>query len=262
MGTMSFLTRGVGPLGIAAGVTLVVGAVFLVALTTDSPLREKETWQKLTSPGDLSAAHSSLSNDCAACHKPVRGVEAVKCMVCHAGNRDLLQRQPTAFHATIGQCSPCHAEHLGRNVRPTQMDHSALSRIALQQQKETILPGGKSTTPSNAPNSTIRVGDATGRLDCNVCHSTKDRHRGLFGQNCASCHGTTTWSIPEYRHPSPKSRDCAQCHQPPPSHLMEHFHMVSMRVAREHGARVDQCFKCHETTNWNDIAGVGWYKHH
>jgi len=27
-------------------------------------------------------------------------------------------------------------------------------------------------------------------------------------------------------------------------------------------ARVDQCLLCHQTTSWNDIRGVGWYKHH
>jgi hypothetical protein len=43
---------------------------------------------------------------------------------------------------------------------------------------------------------------------------------------------------------------------------MEHFHMVSMRVAGKPHAKVNQCFLCHETTAWNDIKGVGWFKHH
>jgi hypothetical protein len=43
---------------------------------------------------------------------------------------------------------------------------------------------------------------------------------------------------------------------------MGHFHMVSMKVAGKPHARVDQCYLCHETTAWNDIKGVGWYKHH
>jgi hypothetical protein len=25
---------------------------------------------------------------------------------------------------------------------------------------------------------------------------------------------------------------------------------------------VDQCFECHNTTGWNDIIDVGFYKHH
>jgi hypothetical protein len=43
---------------------------------------------------------------------------------------------------------------------------------------------------------------------------------------------------------------------------MEHFHMVSQRVAGKEHARVEQCYLCHQTTSWNDIRGVGWYKHH
>jgi hypothetical protein len=56
--------------------------------------------------------------------------------------------------------------------------------------------------------------------------------------------------------------DCAQCHQAPPSHYMEHFRMISVMVAGQPHARVEQCFLCHQTTAWNDIKNVGWYKHH
>src|SRR5205823_4468357 len=69
-------------------------------------------------------------------------------------------------------------------------------------------------------------------------------------------------TITEFRHPSAASQSCAQCHQAPPSHYMEHFHMVSMRVAGQEHADVRQCFLCHPTTSWNDIKSVRWYKHH
>ena len=55
---------------------------------------------------------------------------------------------------------------------------------------------------------------------------------------------------------------CAQCHQAPPSHYMMHFRMVSMTVAGRMHAQVNQCYLCHQTTSWNDIKGVGLYKHH
>lgn len=99
-------------------------------------------------------------------------------------------------------------------------------------------------------------------LNCAVCHQTKDRHLGLFGNDCASCHTTAKWTIAEYRHPSSASQSCAQCHQAPPSHYMEHFKMISMKIARMEKAEVNQCFLCHQTTAWNDIKGVGFYKHH
>jgi len=84
----------------------------------------------------------------------------------------------------------------------------------------------------------------------------------LFGQDCAACHGAEKWSIPTFQHPSPMSRDCAHCHQGPPSHYMMHFKMISAKVAGKPHAELRQCFLCHQTTSWNDILGKGWYKHH
>jgi hypothetical protein len=99
-------------------------------------------------------------------------------------------------------------------------------------------------------------------LDCFACHSNRSPHRDLFGRECMSCHLTTTWKVAGFKHPSPSSVECAQCHQAPPSHYMGHFHMISMMVASQHHARVEQCYLCHQTDAWNDIRGVGWYKHH
>lgn len=60
-------------------------------------------------------------------------------------------------------------------------------------------------------------------LGCASCHSDREPHRALFGGDYAGCHETTKWRIVGCLHPSPTSRDCAQCHQAPPSHYMMHF---------------------------------------
>ncbi len=53
-------------------------------------------------------------------------------------------------------------------------------------------------------------------------------------------------------------------------HMM-HFEMLSKRIAKQEDSQVaeccgptqvNQCYRCHQTTSWNDIKGVGWYKHH
>jgi len=239
-------------------------------------LLNKGAWQRMASPGALSQAHAFLEHDCAACHTSVKGVEAASCIVCHANNVTLLQRQPTAFHAGVSSCRECHREHHGLHERPTLMDHAALSRIGLRQLKDHPDP---ETEDSLASAHLLRWIDqqghkgtfASGRtdltpqetiLDCVACHGTKDRHFGLFGRDCAKCHGSVAWTIPEFRHPPPTSLDCAQCHQAPPSHYMMHFKMISMTTAGVEKAEVNQCFLCHQTTAWNDIKGVGFYKHH
>lgn len=251
-------------------------AIVLVILVRNTSLGQAVTWQRQTSPGRLAAAHAFLENNCAACHTSVKGVEAASCTACHANNESLLQRQPTAFHGDVGSCRECHPEHQGGKRPPTMMDHSALARIGLRQFGE---KGGSDTESgllrkqlvawinrqesegeTALPHQRITPLEAT--LNCATCHANKDRHFRLFGQDCAQCHATTEWSIPAFRHPSPRSTDCAQCHQAPPSHYMGHFDMVCKKVAGKPHAQVNQCQLCHQTTAWNDIKGVGWYKHH
>lgn len=234
------------------------------------------SWQRMASPGALSQAHAFLEHDCAACHTSVDGPDAAKCISCHASNESVLQRQPTAFHAEIGSCRECHLEHRGVAQRPTDMDHTAVAEIGLRQLK------ADDPSPANAgslqnqlhawitrnenldrlPSLHPDVTPSAATLNCVACHANQDRHFKLFGQDCAQCHSITKWTIPEFRHPSPRSTDCAQCHQAPPSHYMGHFHMISRKVAGKAHAEVSQCNQCHQTTSWNDIRGVGWYKHH
>jgi hypothetical protein len=225
--------------------------------------------QRLVSPGELSAGHAFLENRCSACHTQGRGVEAANCIICHANNQNLLQRQPTEFHSSISRCAECHVEHSGRSIRSVAMDHDALARIGLNAlsregsgseaslvaQRLRNWIGSKPALKSGAPR-------LEASLDCARCHGTKDRHVGLFGNECSQCHVTTGWKVAGFRHPSSESFDCVQCHQAPPSHYMEHFRMVSMPVAGVESAQVNECFVCHQTTSWNDIRRVGWYKHH
>jgi hypothetical protein len=257
-----------------AGVS--VAAVVLAILLRRTSLGNAVTWQRQTSPGPLSAAHAFLANDCATCHTSVKGPDSSKCIACHATDESLLQRQPTAFHGGIGSCRECHPEHQGTAQQPTDMDHAALARIGLRQLQEEGQGDTEASSLRNQVVTWINRQNAAGgvppghpaitpleaALNCATCHGNKDRHLGFFGLDCAQCHATAQWTIPEFRHPSPTSTDCAQCHQAPPSHYMEHFHMVSARVAGKPHAQVSQCFLCHQTTAWNDIKGVGWYKHH
>jgi hypothetical protein len=248
---------------------VVAGAAGVFALVRYTSLGRAETWERQASPGDLSSAHAFLADNCAACHTPMKGVTADKCIACHATSQ-VLQREPTAFHATVGTCRECHAEHRGAATRPTVMDHAALAAIGMGKSAGSGAGGVDDETRSRlrrllaegdaGPHPGITREEAV--LNCATCHGTKDRHQSLFGKDCAQCHGTTKWTIPEFRHPSPQSTNCAQCHQAPPSHYMGHFHMVSKKVAGQPHADVRQCFICHQTTAWNDIKGVGWYKHH
>ncbi len=247
---------------------LALVAALVVGLVRWTGLGRASTWQRLASPGRLSAAHAFLEDSCASCHTPGKGPEAAGCVACHASNESLLGRQPTAFHAGISSCRECHPEHRGLDRRPTVTDHEALARIGLRRLKQEGAVGSarlaqvSSWLDRNAAGHGPGLMPAEAALDCATCHGSRDRHAGLFGRDCGQCHTTDRWTIAGFRHPSPRSTDCGQCHQAPPSHYMGHFHMVSAKVARKPHARVNQCHLCHQTTSWNDIRGVGWYKHH
>ncbi len=221
-------------------------------------------WQGLVIPGSLSTKHAFMAERCESCHVPHLGVAAEKCIGCHASAEAVLSKQSTVFHATIGECAGCHVEHEGSR-RPVNMDHAVLVSAGLgrsvpessnEPASERIIAFARSL--GGAPASRTEAG----RLACATCHSNRDPHRGLFGRECASCHDLESWKVAGFKHPSPASTECAQCHQAPPSHYMMHFEMVSKRVAGKEHARVEQCHLCHTTDAWNAIRGVGWYKHH
>ncbi|HEY0847451.1 MAG TPA: cytochrome c3 family protein [Noviherbaspirillum sp.] len=243
---------------IAVTAVLAVLGYFLSDHSGGSPtLLKPEAWQHMARPGALSQAHAFLENDCAACHTAVKGPEGSNCIACHANNQALLASQTTAFHANISDCRGCHIEHQGVNQRPIAMNHSVLFK-----QGRARVPAAEGESLERVSVEHPRISQQEAALRCATCHANQDPHRSLFGADCASCHATVVWTIPEFRHPSPRSTDCAQCHQAPPSHYMEHFSMVSMRVAGIEHAQVSQCFVCHKTNAWNDIKNVGWYKHH
>ena len=260
--------------GIIIAAIVLFGAWLTASILLPGPDRSRVTaWQSTVSPGELSSAHASLSNNCTACHTPTKGVEASNCIVCHANDQSLLQRQPTAFHAEVRSCVECHGEHQGTGRRPTQMNHAALADLGLRElasqgaagagARNRLLDwiGQRSDAAALPPGHRATIGSEAA-LSCAACHGKQDRHRGFFGSDCVQCHTTTAWAIPEFRHPLPSSTNCAQCHEAPPSHYMEHFKMISMKIAGQEHAQVNQCHLCHQTTSWNDIKGVGWYKHH
>lgn len=225
-------------------------------------------------PGPLSKSHAFLESQCTACHTPNQSITKVGCISCHANNVNLLQRQSTAFHANITSCKECHQEHRGGSKPFLLMDHLALAKMGARADEKKVnevenqilrtylRQNHETKIETEIISINLHESPLISSLSCINCHSTRDKHQGIFGTSCLSCHGSQTWRIAEYKHPSPNSRTCVQCHQAPPSHNMMHFEMISKPFAGQSHAKVNQCFLCHLTTSWNDIKGKGWYKHH
>ncbi len=261
-------------LGGVAVVALVGGfAVFWHVQSDDAPIKHLAAWQRLASPGDLSAAHRRLEGDCGACHTTVIGASRTKCIACHATEERLLIWPELTFHASVSDCRACHPEHLGASAPSTRMDHVALATMGLG-----LLTSGESEVGRSVAQHlsswiaespvggdggrASRLAPAEAVLRCATCHAKSDAHREMFGNDCGACHETSGWVIPEYRHPSSASTDCAQCHRAPPCHHTPHFGRVCRPVAGKPNAEVRDCHSCHQVTAWNHIKGVGWYQSH
>lgn len=261
---------------IIAALLVGLAPVLALALWNYVPqMRHVATWQNMASPGPLSSGHAFLKGNCGACHTPVKGVEDASCAACHANETAQVQRQPTAFHADIADrnnCAACHKEHdAGLSLRG--MDHAALADIILRwldrapdgSEGAVLLAHLKAHLPETLSGNLMLANGMTYKetlLDCTSCHKTTDPHVQVFGGDCTTCHGTANWSIAEFRHPPPSSTDCGQCHLAPLSHYKGHFRMMSQPAAGVSNAEPEQCYRCHQTTTWNDIRGVGIYDHH
>lgn len=242
----------------------------IVALAAAGTIAVVRYPSQLVQPGALSPGHAYIGDQCTACHAPTVGVTVEKCTACHANAERLPGRQPTTFHASIEECAVCHIEHQGASPRPLVMDHAVLAQVGAR-----TLARASETDPDSAATlasletwlrlrrpAQFDAGSALLALDCAGCHDRSDPHLQRFGGDCAECHGLESWRVPGYQHPSARSTDCVQCHKPPASHSMGHFSMVSQKAAGKEQASIEQCFECHNTTGWNDIVDVGYYKHH
>ena len=269
---------------VALAILGATAAVLVPLLMYRSGSEGLPSWRTAAIPGPLSAAHAFLETRCENCHTADRGVEAASCLTCHAtAAPELLPKPSTAFHANIGECAGCHVEHGGRGRRPVNMDHSVLATVGHARaaaaeagasaaggdgfrhalaQLQALLAGSGADLVGGPLNRRSLPPGAAAALDCAGCHATRDPHRTLFGRDCQGCHSTDAWSVAAFRHPSPRSPDCVQCHQAPPSHYMMHFEMMDRGITGQHHASVEQCFLCHQTDSWNNIRGVGWFDMH
>ncbi len=213
-----------------AGLLIVAGFSLLAA----------EQW---IAPGHPTPGHEDIAHDCFACHQPLRGTPADRCVVCH----DFKQVKPPPVNGVssrlqpgtallvlhrdfVGrECTSCHAGHLTREITSAtpRFDHTMLS--------------------------------AGMRNECASCHRPpKDDMHLSMGTQCADCHRTSAWSPATFDHQrffpleGPHDTACKTCH------ISRDFRTYSCtgchehspdRIAREHAEegirRFDDCVRCH-----------------
>ena len=228
------------------------------------------------SGGFLEAHRAAWGDDCRACHDgkdrfgeghfdhgrtsfALAGRHATAlCADCHAGATAW-----ESFRRAPADCVGCHRDddahqghfgggcgecHRADGWKPATFDHARSSFP---------LTGAHARVACAACHAGERF-EGTPRA-CVACQEEPADHRQVFGQDCASCHGTDTWRGASLQHDFPLDHGgdgrvaCATCH---PSSLRTyvctgcHEHSAD-RLEREHReegiADLRDCVRCHPT---------------
>lgn len=205
----------------------------------------------MVGPGRLIPGHAKLEQDCFACHAPMHGAVAQRCVTCHKAEE--IGRLTTAgttiekpltsvpFHQQLTKedCLACHSDHSGvRRFRlQGQFNHGLLQPAASEK--------------------------------CQVCHKspTDSLHQQISG-NCQQCHTVEKWTPATFAHDKLFRLDrdhnvrCAICHEANDYQRFTcygcHEHTLE-NVRREHieeGIRnFRNCVECHRSADEHEIAG-------
>jgi hypothetical protein len=174
---------------------LVVVLAGVIALTFSWP-------QGMVAPGPVIAAHREIARNCFACHAPLRGVPAQRCMDCHKlsdigirttkGMPVKAGRTRIAFHQALSEadCMACHSDHTG----------PLLMKAAHRSFAHTLLRT-----------------DVRGQ--CAACHrAPATPFHAQAGSNCAACHSQAAWKPATFDHTrffalsGPHQAACTTCH--------------------------------------------------
>jgi len=202
----------------------------------------------MVSPGPLMPAHAQLATDCFACHTPLRGASADRCVTCHAvadigvrstagvalARTGLGARVPFHQHLVAQDCLACHTDHQGSRIG--QGTRMSFSHALLQQAMQ---------------------------ANCATCHTApaNNLHRGLT-TGCAQCHGTERWTPATFDHARLFLLDrdhnvpCATCHVNNDTRRYTcygcHEHQpdrIGARHRREGIRDFESCVSCHRSAH-------------
>lgn len=197
----------------------------------------------MVAPGPLVTAHASLETNCFACHAPLRGAVAERCITCHkvadiglrttAGSAVTRATPITPFHQglTSQNCMACHSDHtspaLAQGVR-ANFSHALLNPAmretctSCHTAPKTAVHSGATAQctqchsqdrwkPATFDHARFFVLDRDHNASCATCHTTSDRKQ----YTCYGCHEHTEAKIrsKHIREGIPNFANCVSCHR-------------------------------------------------
>ncbi len=190
----------------------------------------------------LLGAHARA--DCSDCHANGRYHEArPTCISCH-GKDDVHKGKYGSG------CSECHGS---RDWKVFQFDHGRTGWALTGAHAKLTCNACHASSPSPA-----RV--APPATDCLTCHAKDDKHKGINGPKCESCHSTTSWKGSSFDHSKTRfplvgahgKVACAQCHVQPAQTVKLDVACVSCHKKddKHEGQLGPNCGGCHNQAVW------------
>ena len=198
----------------------------------------------MLAPGALEKEHAELTTDCFACHTPLRGATADRCMACHKlpdiGLRTtkgaaIVNAKPVkvSFHQALNDqnCMACHSDHAGPKLtkRSRKPFSHAMLRVATRDRCDTC-----HAAPTNDLHKALSVG-------CDKCHKTEAWKPATFvhdkffaldkdhNATCVTCHTGNNY----------RQYTCYGCHEHTPANIQaKHREEVGTQ-------NLDDCVRCH-----------------
>lgn len=226
---------------------IAVSLLVLLALVFTYP-------HQMIAPGNLVPAHRAITDNCFACHAPLRGASPDKCIACHAlpdigvrttkGKAIPQSAGKTAFHQALAEqnCMACHSDHAGPML--TQRSRNRFAHNLLKPDMQ-----ARCETCHTAPRTAVHRGIDMG---CAQCHSVAgwtpatfdhDRFFKLDGDHkapCVTCHVNAVYT----------RYTCFGCHEHQPGPIRA--------LHAEEGIRnIDNCVRCHRSSSDEGRDGEG-----
>ena len=187
----------------------------------------------------LTGGHAEVS--CASCHAQNDFSSAdSSCHSCH--------RKDDVHQGSFGTaCQDCHSTS---SFKQTGFDHLRISGFAL-----TNGHAGLTCATCHTPGDTAEL-----TSDCVSCHREDDVHNGANGDQCESCHNTTTWQGHSFDHAVTGFRllgahattACADCHVDGVEAEIPR-NCAGCHTQDPHAGQLGQaCEDCHNPVQWSN----------
>jgi len=223
----------------------------------------------MVAPGALEQGHAELTTDCFACHTPLRGATADRCIACHKlpdiglrttkgapiVNAKLLK---VSFHQELNDqnCMACHSDHAGPKLtkRSRKPFSHAMLRVAARDRCDAC-----HAAPTNGPKADLHKALSVG---CDNCHKTEAWKPATFDHaaltqaelgRCESCHKAPADTLHQQM-----TGNCAQCHKTQAWKPATFDHDKYFPLDKDHNAT---CVTCHTGNNYKQYTCYGCHEH-